>query len=235
MSTLYPHPPDLPPPAMGVPPVQRPQAQRAGVSVLKKIGYFIGGTFWVVVNGSPMIPVGLVVLLAVLSEKRKLVPAVLVLVGCAIGAVGTGISFRYYTEGPSVGIHFNIGLHPKFNDMLLQRKVRASGVLDEGRAVADAALEAMKAGDAEAFSGCCDPRAFKGTDEIEGFFRTFREKLGTIESFEQAGAGMTWLPEWKKMIYVLFYDVETSKEGRVRVCIGLDKTSGGWKLVNINV
>jgi hypothetical protein len=224
-----------PPPQADVgPPGQLSGRARRGAGTLKKIGYFVGGTVWVVVNGMPVAPVGLIGLLGVISEKRKLATALLVLGGCALGAIGTGISLRTTTDPPSIGIHFNIGLYPRFNEWLVQRGIERSGVLDEGRALADKALEAMKAGDATAFQACFDPIAFKGQVEVEQFFRTLSDRIGAVGTFDYSSAGLMWLPELRKQVYALYYNVETTKAGTVVVRIGLHKTADGWKLLNIS-
>jgi len=226
--------PTAPPPQAASPPEQLSGRARGGLGTLKKIGYFVGGTVWVVVNGMPVAPIGLIGLLGVISEKRKLATALLVLGGVALGAIGTGISLRTTTDPPSIGIHFGIGLHPRFNEWLMQARIKRSGVLDEGKALADKALEAMKAGDAATFRDCFDPIAFKGQMEVEQFFRTFSDKMGAVGAFEFSSAGLMWLPELRKQVYVLYYNVETSKADTVPVRIALHKTADGWRLLNIS-
>ena len=234
ISGIPPSPPP-PPPQMPVAPPYQPAAGPAtSVSVLKAIGYFVAGTFWIVLDGTPVAPVGLLGLLGLLKEKKKLAMALLVLAGCALGGIGTGISLRFTTEPPSVGIHFNIGLHPTFNRKILQRKFERIGLLDEGRARADTALEAMKVGDRQAFHACFDPIAFKSAEEVDQFFRDFEEKVGSVKSFRLVDAGMMWSPPLNKNIHVLWYKVETSRAHAVRVQIGLHKTPEGWRLLNIN-
>jgi hypothetical protein len=226
--------PPPPPQATVEPPEQLSGRARGGRGTLKKIGYFVGGTVWVVVNGMPVAPVGLIGLLGVISEKRKLATALLVLGGCVLGAIGTGVSLRTTTDPPSIGIHVGIGLHPRFNEWLAQRGIERSGVLDEGKALADKALEAIKAGDAAAFRSCFDPIAFKGQVEAEQFLHTFSDKLGAVGTFEYSSAGLVWLPELKKRVYVLYYNVETTKADTAVVRIGLHKTADGWRLLSIS-
>jgi len=220
---------------MPVAPPYRPAAGPArSLSILRAIGYFVAGTFWIVLNGTPVAPVGLLGLLGLLKEKRKLATAILVLAGCALGGIGTGINLRYTTDPSFIEIHVGIGLHPTFNRMILQRKFERIGLFDEGKALADTALKAMKVGDGQAFHACFDPIAFKSAEEVDQFFRDFEEKVGSIKSFRQVDAGMMWSPALKKNLHLLWYKVETSKAGAIRVQIGLHKTPEGWKLLNIN-
>jgi len=234
MSGLPPTQPPPPPQVPMAPPYQPAPSPARSLSVFKAVGYFVAGTFWFVLNGTPVAPVGLLGLLGLLKEKKKLATALLVLAGCALGGIGTGISVRYRTNPPFIGIHVGIGLHPTFNRMILQRKFERIGLLDEGKAVADTALEAMRAGDRQAFGECFDPIAFKGAEEVDQVFRDFDEKLGSIKSFRHVDASMMWLPALDKSIHVLWYEVETSKAGAIRVQIGLHKTPEGWKLLNIS-
>ena len=235
MSGVPPSPPPPPPQVPVAPPYQPAPSPARGLSALKAIGYFLAGTFWFVLNGTPVVPVGLLVLLGVRNEKKKLAAAVLALTGCVLGGIGTGISLRYTTNPPFTDFHVGIGLHPTFNKMILQREFERIGLLDEGKARADTALEAMKAGDRQAFRECFDPIAFESTEEVDQFFREFDEKVGSIKSFRHVDAGMMWFPPLNKSIYVLWYEVETSKAGAVRVRIGLHKTPEGWQLLNVNL
>jgi hypothetical protein len=217
------------------PPYQQAPSSRGGLSVLKGIGYFALGTFWIVVDGMPVAPVGLLGLLGLVKERRKLAMALIVLAGCVLGGIGTGISVRYWTNPPFIEFHVGIGLHPTFSKMVFQRQFRRIGLLDEGKALADKALEAIKAGDQKVFRECFDPIAFKAAEDVEQFFALFEEKVGSIESFRNIDAGTTWSPELKKNIYVLWHEVETSKAGAVRTQITLHKTAEGWRLLGIHL
>jgi hypothetical protein len=228
-------PPPPPPPQMPVVPSYQPVPSRPrGLSALKAIGYFVVGTFWFVLNGTPVAPVGLLALLGLLTEKKKAAMALIVLAGCVLGGIGTGVNLRFTTEPPSVDIGFSVGLHPTFNRMILERRFGRIGLLDEGRALADTAIEAIRAGDRQAFTSCFDPRDLDSAEGIDQFLRDFVEKVGSIKSFRQVDAGMMWFPPLNKSIYVLWYKVETSKADAVRVRIGLDKTPEGWKLLSIH-
>jgi hypothetical protein len=212
-----------------------PSRHSTGLSVLKKIAYFLCGTVWVVVDGLPVGPVGLVALLGVFGEKKKLATVLLVLGGCALGAIGTGFSIRTTTDPPRMEFHVGIGLHPKFNEMLARRQMERSGVLDEGRALAEQAIGALREGDVQAFRACFDPIVFTSDAEVEAFFRTFSEKLGTIESFEYAQLDRINIIELKKVVPLLRYEMHTNKAGPTELRIGLHKIDGRWRLLSFHV
>jgi hypothetical protein len=227
-----PVPPPPPPPTAFGPPQQAPGRAPGGLSALKKVGYFVGGTVWIVLNGLPVAPVGLIGILGVISEKRKLLTALLVLGGVVLGGIGTGISVRITTDPPSTGFHFNVGLHPKFNDWLVEAHFKRSGVLDEGREVAEKAIESLRNGDVETFLACFDPTVFEDEEEVRSFFREVSEELGTIESFEYVELEKVRIVELKRLVPLLRYQVHGSRSGPVKLEIGLHKTSDGWRAVS---